>query len=206
MFDSISPPLELQNQRVDLRVAKTHRLVRQALLQLLATHEYSEIRVEDILQEALVNRATFYKYYSCKDDLVGKMIAAVKHNINQIIDKRIQYANLNEFLDHYLPALYALRYEILSLWKVNTPRHHLRKDMIKMVEARFKYLSQLAFPKQKEEDLNLQAYMFSHLAIDVMEYLLKQNTLPALHNIPQHLEQIIVMMQCNFNEIPTTKI
>lgn len=77
--------------------------------------------------------------------------------------------------------------------------------MIGMVESRFKYLYRLAFPKQKEEELNLQAYIFSHMAIDVMEYLLKQNTLPELHNIPQHFKQILVMMQYNFNEITATK-
>lgn len=201
MYSKISPPLELQGKKVDLRVERTHVQIRMAMLELLNEKEYHSIRVEDILQKALVNRATFYKYYTCKDDLIGKMIEAVKINLDKTWEKRTKYGDLNDFLDHHINTLYAMRGEILALWKVNTPRHHLRQDMIKMVSTRFSELSLLAFPEKKPEDLELQTYIFSHLALDVLEYLFTKGLLSNLREISCHLEQILVMVNFDFRNV-----
>ena len=63
---------------VDPRIIKTHRAIREAFVELLHEKPFAQISVQDILERAPVNRSTFYKYYSGKSDLAGKMIADFK--------------------------------------------------------------------------------------------------------------------------------
>lgn len=58
----------------DRRVRRTQKLIRKAFLQLLAEENYHQITVTDIIQKADYNRATFYRHYSDKEDLVTKII------------------------------------------------------------------------------------------------------------------------------------
>ena len=62
----------------DPRIIKTHRAIREAFVDLLHEKPFAQITVQDILERAPVNRSTFYKYYSGKSDLAGKMIADFK--------------------------------------------------------------------------------------------------------------------------------
>ena len=57
-----------RNKSPDLRVVKTHKVIREAFIMLLSEQEYNDITIQAILDCAKVNRATFYKYYSGKGD------------------------------------------------------------------------------------------------------------------------------------------
>ena len=48
------------NESPDLRVVKTHKAIREALIMLLSEQEYNDITIQAILERAKVNRATFY--------------------------------------------------------------------------------------------------------------------------------------------------
>lgn len=55
-----------QGPRVDPRVTRTQKLIRDALMSLLAEKSFESISVQDIAERATVNRATFYAHYSDK--------------------------------------------------------------------------------------------------------------------------------------------
>lgn len=48
---------------------RSRKLIRQALLTLLKTKNPNDITIKDIVDEANINRATFYAHYSCLRDL-----------------------------------------------------------------------------------------------------------------------------------------
>jgi AcrR family transcriptional regulator len=54
---------------IDRRVARTRRLLQQALFKLTAEKGYTAVTVEDICREADVGRSTFYTHYPDKDCL-----------------------------------------------------------------------------------------------------------------------------------------
>jgi AcrR family transcriptional regulator len=60
---------------VDPRVRRTHQLLHQALAKLLETKEFSKISVQDVADEATLNRATFYAHYPDKYALLECMVA-----------------------------------------------------------------------------------------------------------------------------------
>jgi AcrR family transcriptional regulator len=54
----------------DRRVRRTRRLLREALLALIAEGSYDRVSVQDILDRADLARATFYAHFQDKDDLL----------------------------------------------------------------------------------------------------------------------------------------
>ena len=51
---------------IDRRVARTRRLLQQALFRLTAEKGYGTVTVEDICREADVGRSTFYTHYTAR--------------------------------------------------------------------------------------------------------------------------------------------
>ncbi len=57
----------------DLRVRRTHKLIRDAFIALIEERSFDAITVGEIASRAMVSRTAFYRYYQDKYDLVEKM-------------------------------------------------------------------------------------------------------------------------------------
>jgi AcrR family transcriptional regulator len=60
--------------RVDPRVTRTQKLIRDALSALLSEKPFESISVQDIAERATVNRATFYAHFQDKFELLDTLI------------------------------------------------------------------------------------------------------------------------------------
>lgn len=58
----------------DARVVKTRRALKDALLELLATVDYSKITVSEISRRASINRKTFYAHFASVDELLASIV------------------------------------------------------------------------------------------------------------------------------------
>ncbi|WP_042204001.1 TetR/AcrR family transcriptional regulator [Paenibacillus camerounensis] len=56
--------------KVDLRIIKTRRAIKEAFLSLIQSKGYERITVQDIADKAMINRNTFYLHYVDKPDLM----------------------------------------------------------------------------------------------------------------------------------------
>lgn len=54
----------------DLRIAVTKRMMKEALLELLASKPLSKIKVNELCEKSGVNRATFYRHYETLQDIL----------------------------------------------------------------------------------------------------------------------------------------
>jgi len=70
----MSAALVQRGARVDPRVTRTRKLIRDALGSLLAEKSFESISVADIAERATVNRATFYAHYSDKFALLEAIV------------------------------------------------------------------------------------------------------------------------------------
>lgn len=61
--------MESMEQKTDLRVQRTYKLLTDSLLSLLEEKRYEDIQVTEICERAMVRRATFYKHFGNKDEL-----------------------------------------------------------------------------------------------------------------------------------------
>ena len=63
-----------KQKKLDPRVVRTRRMLRDALVALIADKGFDAITVQDITDRATVNRATFYLHYQDKNDLLIKSL------------------------------------------------------------------------------------------------------------------------------------
>jgi AcrR family transcriptional regulator len=64
----------LRPPRVDPRVTRTRKLIRDALTTLIAEKSFEAITVQDIAERATINRATFYAHYTDKFALLDSLV------------------------------------------------------------------------------------------------------------------------------------
>lgn len=69
--------------QIDLRIRRTHKFLQEAMIELLAEKSFDEITVGDIAEQAMINRATFYRHYQDKYDLVAKIF---EETTNELVE------------------------------------------------------------------------------------------------------------------------
>lgn len=82
----------------DLRVRRTRKLLQQALLEAASEKGFAHVTVRDIAERAMVNRATFYRHYEDKYDLLTHYI----EELSELIDSNEGEASPG---DQALPSL-----------------------------------------------------------------------------------------------------
>ena len=55
--------MEQKTKKVDIRIIKTRKFIREAVLRLLSQKKIEEISITELAEEAQINRKTFYNYY-----------------------------------------------------------------------------------------------------------------------------------------------
>ncbi|MFS0880294.1 hypothetical protein CHH83_06680 [Bacillus sp. 7586-K] len=60
-------------KKTDLRVIRTQKLIKEAFLTLIEKKGFEAITIQDIADEAVINRATFYLHYQDKYDLLEQI-------------------------------------------------------------------------------------------------------------------------------------
>src|ERR1700758_2485871 len=76
-------------ETIDPRIRRTRQLLQQALEKLLETKEFEKISVQDIADQATVNRATFYDHYNDKSALLVSMVGCRFHQL--LAERQVQF-------------------------------------------------------------------------------------------------------------------
>lgn len=182
------------NKSPDLRVVKTHKVIREAFIILLSEQEYNDIAIQAILERAKVNRATFYKYYSGKGDLAGQMIDDFKQEISQLFQDRLNADSqmLQMIMENHSQKLFERRQQMLALWQIRTQHHNLYHDMFLISKQNFIELAK----KQKATDyltaeaIDYQATMMATVFMASLKYFYERE-LPLPKNLPMDWQQML---------------
>jgi AcrR family transcriptional regulator len=67
---------ETTSETTDPRILRSRRMLMEALVRLLTQKEFEDISIQEIADEATLNRATFYLHYPDKNALLQAMTAA----------------------------------------------------------------------------------------------------------------------------------
>ncbi|MGT2637454.1 TetR/AcrR family transcriptional regulator [Streptococcus ratti] len=70
----------------DIRYLRTEKLIFDAFTKLLSEKPYEKITVQDIADEAMINRATFYAHYTDKDELQQGIQKQLLQELSDMID------------------------------------------------------------------------------------------------------------------------
>jgi AcrR family transcriptional regulator len=94
---------------VDIRVKRTHLLLRQALMELMPEKGFQAITVQDIVDRAMINRATFYEHFTDKYTLL-------EYSLRDLFRQTLaaQVPEESEFSTQNLRLLIITTYEFLA--------------------------------------------------------------------------------------------
>jgi AcrR family transcriptional regulator len=68
-------------EQTDLRIRRTHHFLQEAMIELITEKGFDAITVGDIAERAMINRATFYRHYQDKYDLVAKIFEETANHL-----------------------------------------------------------------------------------------------------------------------------
>ncbi|NQX46761.1 TetR/AcrR family transcriptional regulator [Paenibacillus tritici] len=94
----------MRTEKVDLRIIKTRKAIKEALLTLIPIKGYDRITVQDIADEAMINRNTFYLHYMDKPDLMEKLSQECLEILNDSLASEI--TNLQEINKSVFTAIF----------------------------------------------------------------------------------------------------
>ena len=112
----------------DPRVRRTQKLLRDAFLALVLEQGFEAVRVSEIITRAEVNRATFYRHYRSKRDLLRSWT----QEVGTLLDTwavSLEDPRVNAGSDEYLPAVVVNIFEHIathaSYYRLMLGRHGL---------------------------------------------------------------------------------
>lgn len=73
-------------KKTDLRVKRTHKMVIEAFIRLVEEKGYDNVTVQDIADEAMINRATFYAHFKDKQDLYEQIFEIAINAFTSVLD------------------------------------------------------------------------------------------------------------------------
>lgn len=72
--------------KLDLRVKRTNKYIIEAFIRLVEEKGFEQVTVQNIADEAMINRATFYAHYKDKQDLYEKIFDLAVESFTAILD------------------------------------------------------------------------------------------------------------------------
>jgi AcrR family transcriptional regulator len=188
-------------KKTDLRVIRTRKNINEAFLKLIQQKGFDSVTIQDIANEALINRATFYLHYEDKFDLLKKMsntiIEELMNSINpayHIEDKEVKIKKLQSTIENV--------YECVSknhtFFKVMFGEHgvyNFRNDLEEMVRNKFsKNMTDLGVhPSDFEIPKDLIVHFICSAFVGVIQWWLKEDMNPSPREMSLQLSKIVTM-------------
>ena len=116
----------------DVRIIKNKRVIENAMILLLQRKEFSKITIQDICQEALVSRSTFYAHYLDKYDLLEKIVDKYFSVLQELIASRfstVELINIDAIFFASFTNLFAVQRNFKCTYESSCSRFRFpRKD------------------------------------------------------------------------------
>ena len=117
------------NENGDLRVIKTKRLIKNALIELMAEKELSSITITELSAKALINRKTFYRHYDdiaqvvaeIENEILSEFAAALRSANKSCLDVGVIVSDISELLmrrREYFAKMTKLNPELFSKGRI----------------------------------------------------------------------------------------
>ena len=184
----------------DLRIDRTHKILCNALLDLLKNHTFEEIRVKDICEKAMVHRSTFYTHFEDKNHLLTYGLQDMINLITSLKTSKSDTETANEIIQKVFNHVYENHslYELL-LYKCNS------NTTISIFQEQISYdfKNKLAHEAENEEksamNLEIASQFYAGAIISVITWWLKKGMLIPIEQISEELTVLLLGKQSYFS-------
>ena len=169
-------------EQTDLRIRRTHHFLQEAMIELVTEKGFEAITVGDIAERAMINRATFYRHYLDKYDLVARIFEEAANRMVEDMkplrkdsdpDEKIEIWNqLFEHIAEHARLYRAMLGKNGSPWFAARMREHTIKLMLEK-ERRWKHQVEPGQPIDPAMPPELPVMQLSHVLIGTIVWWLE---------------------------------
>ncbi len=159
---ALNKPIDKQ-KKVDRRVKRTKKLIRDSLSELMMEKDYKEITVKDITERADLNRGTFYLHYSDTYDLLEKVENELIDNLEDIIDNydiKSKITSSFSIID-YVFEHFKENDKICRALFIKSPNNSYTEKLIKVIVDKGLEIKEALKVKYSEEELSYRFYFIA---------------------------------------------
>lgn len=133
----------MASKRQDVRITKTQRALAYAMLSLLEKNGFARITVNDICQEALVSRSTFYAHFEDKYQLLLFCMQALREQLAARTDAAAPY----DFLLGTLKGIQEHAQVYRNIFLADPSR-----ELLRMFQGHFAKVLEKVLPEHRDAD------------------------------------------------------
>ncbi len=141
---------------------KTKKNIKESFIFLLENKSFKDITVQNIIDTALINRSTFYKYYKDKYDLAEQLSDEYIQQAKSYLKDRFKETK-DQDLTYVVKKIYAHLIQqksyILSLWKIETDIINVYRDFESLLKESCKDICLKSIEPKRLLQIIIVAYM-----------------------------------------------
>ena len=185
----------MNEKKVDRRVVKTKKAIRNAFITLLVQKDFNDISIKDIADVADVDRKTVYNYYNgiyeIREELENDLIVLWKESIEKL-DFSKYISNPKQIFD-ILTEIINGNFELYSnLMKLDAKSHVIRKLARALTEIAFEGLKTSPTITQDENKLKIAAQFITSGMLSTYQLWFNSNREMPLEDLSQEIGDIVL--------------
>lgn len=152
------------NNKNDLRAKRTNKMIINAFIYLMETNDYNDITIQDIANEAMISRSTFYAHFRDKQDLYNHIFKQIHSAFiialspDQLVHNNcIKVSKIEMVLTNFFEQIQANQkffFLIMNTYGIET----IRKIIAEIIEVKYAHI--LKFLKIKEYNFEVSSNFF----------------------------------------------
>lgn len=131
------------SKKTDLRVMRTHKMIIDAFFHLVEEKGYDCVTIQDIADEAMINRATFYAHFKDKQDLYEQIFDFAIDAFTSVIDSeqiivsnRLRVQQIETLLTHIYINIHQNKNFFLTIMD-GSSNEILRKKLAEIIYEKY---------------------------------------------------------------------
>lgn len=184
---------------MDRRQQKTREAIFRAFTALLSSKNYTQITVQEIIDEANIGRSTFYSHFETRDDLLKEMctdlfnhIFSNSLNTESTHDFSLAEGNPNSMITHILYHLRDNKKNIIGILTCESSELFLRFFKQYLNELIIQYLLKGA---ERKNAYVPDDFLINHIAgsfVEMVQWWLKNNMKQSPEELAEYFSSVII--------------
>lgn len=151
-------------------ITKNH--IKNAFLALLKEKNYDEITIQDILDDAKINRSTFYRHFLNKATLTQQIIQEYKKNFFEVVLLQRLSSEPFDFISFINQEIKPYRQELWALFCIRHPKINFKKELYQLLKNHYQIELQQT-NKNPEQNPDFQAHLYASHVLSSISYFLE---------------------------------
>jgi len=130
-------------KKQDLRVLRSQKMIIEAFMKLVIQKGYNNVSIQDIAEEAMINRATFYAHFKDKEDLFDSIFDRSLSVLTSVLDVTQLVKNNKiqvKHIEHLLTKMYDVIFQNRDFFRIilsGSSQEIFRSKLAKIVYEKY---------------------------------------------------------------------